>query len=75
VRTTLDIDADVLRAARALARSQRRSLGRVVSGLARRGLAPRRVEGSRAGFPVFRVSKDAPPLTPEQVSAALDEEA
>ena len=39
MRTTLDIDNDVLHAARELSRRERRSLGAVVSELARRGLA------------------------------------
>jgi hypothetical protein len=73
MRTTVDLDPDVLQAARSLARSRRTTLGRVLSDLARSGLAPRR-EGSRKGFPVFRVAPDAPPLTPEAVARALDEE-
>ena len=73
MRTTVDLDTDVLQAARSLARSRRTTLGRVLSDLARSGLAPRR-EGSRRGFPVFRVTPDAPPLTSEAVARALDEE-
>ena len=38
MRTTLDIDQDVLQAARELARRERKSLGFVVSALARQGL-------------------------------------
>lgn len=38
MRTTLDIDEDVLQAARELARRERKSLGLVVSTLARHGL-------------------------------------
>jgi hypothetical protein len=73
MRTTLDVDDDVLNAARSLARSQRRSLGRVVSELARKGLVPRRAV-SRRGFPVFDVSRDAAPLTTDAVARALDDE-
>jgi hypothetical protein len=74
VRTTLSIDEDVLQAARALAASERRSLGRVISDLARRGLAPRADRlGSEDGFPVFRVDADASVITPDMISAALDE--
>lgn len=69
----MDLDTDVLQAARSLARSRHTTLGRVLSDLARNGLAPRR-EGSRKGFPVFRVTPDAAPLTPEAVDSALDEE-
>ena len=44
MRTTLDIDDDILQAARELARRERRSLGSIVSTLARQGLAqPARV--------------------------------
>ena len=39
MRTTLDIDDDVLRAARDLARRERKTAGRVISELARRALA------------------------------------
>ena len=74
MRTTLSLDDDVVEAARALARIDRRSLGEVVSELARRGLAPPRVEpDDENGFPVFRVGSDAPPNTEEMVRAALDE--
>lgn len=38
MRTTLDIDEDVLSAARDLGRQQRKSLGQVISELARRAL-------------------------------------
>lgn len=54
MRTTLDIDDDVVAAARELARNERRSLGSVISELARRGLTPARVE-TDDGLPVIRV--------------------
>lgn len=73
MRTTVDLDPDVLQAARSLARSRGTTLGRVLSDLARSGLAPRK-EGSERGFPVFRVGPDAPPLTSEAVARALDED-
>jgi hypothetical protein len=74
MRTTLSIDEDVLQAARSLAAAQHRSLGGVISDLARRGLAPRADRiGSEDGFPVFRVDPGAPVITQEMVSAALDE--
>jgi hypothetical protein len=38
MRTTLDIDNDVLQAARERARRERRTIGQVLSELARRGL-------------------------------------
>lgn len=73
MRTTLTIDDDVLRAARSLAANEEKSVGQVISDLARRGLAPRLELAEDAGVPVFRVSPEAPPLTPEMVRrAAVD---
>ena len=59
-------------AARELAAAERRSLGAVISELARRGLTPARVE-SENGLPVIRVPSGAPPITPAMVDRALDE--
>lgn len=74
VRTTVNLDDDVLAAARALAAAERRSLGAVVSELIRRGLVPRGDRlGEEDGFPVFSVARDAPAITPEMVDAGLDE--
>lgn len=72
VRTTLEIDDGVLAAARAIAASQRRSVGAVVSELARRGLEPAAM-AEDDGFPVFAVPAGAPPITPEMVERALNE--
>ncbi|MFD2417870.1 hypothetical protein [Amycolatopsis pigmentata] len=71
MRTTLDIDDGVLAAARAIADSEKRSVGSVISELARRGLVPHQETAS--GFPTFDVPDDAPPITPEMVQRALDE--
>jgi hypothetical protein len=73
VRTTRALDADVLAAARELAAGERRSIGAVISELARRGLTPARVE-SDGGLPVIRVPAGTPPITPEMVKRALDED-
>jgi hypothetical protein len=74
MRTTVQIDDDVLEAARSLARAQNKPLGTVLSGLARKGLAPSARAGRRRGFPVFEVSAAAKPLTSEQVARARDDE-
>jgi hypothetical protein len=56
VRTTLNLDSDVIDAAWALADAEGRSLGGVVSDLARRGLLPQESSlDDEDGFPVFRV--------------------
>jgi len=73
MRTTLNLDPDVLRAARHLAREGGRSLGEMISELARRGLHPSGEVAYEGDFPVFRVSEDAPALTPEMVDEALEE--
>ena len=72
MRTTLEIDDDVIAAARELATEGRRSIGAVISELARRGLTPARVEAA-GGLPVIRVPAGTAPITPEMVRRALDE--
>lgn len=73
MRTTLELDDDVVAAARELAAAERRSLGSVVSQLARQGLAPARVDAD-GDLPVIRVPAGTPPITPEMVRGALDDE-
>lgn len=73
VRTTVDLDDDVLAAAKALAAAERRSLGKVVSDLIRRGLAPRPMVEDDDLFPLVRVGPKAAPITSDKVRDALDE--
>jgi hypothetical protein len=73
MRTTLDLDGDVMAAAREIAATERRSLGSVVSELARRGLTPAKVD-SDGDLPVIRVPAGSPPITAEMVRRALDED-
>jgi len=74
MRTTLSLDPDVLAAAKQIAAARAVSLGEVISELARRGLEARGNVAKRSGFPVFKVTKDARPLTPEDVKRDADEE-
>lgn len=69
MRTTLDIDDDVLSAARTLAQETGTSIGRALSELARRGLQPRS-PATRGDLPTFDVAADAAPITPEMVAEA-----
>lgn len=69
----MNIDEDVVAAARQLAQGERRSLGSVISELARRGLTPARVEADDE-LPVIRVPAGTPPITPGMVRRALDED-
>jgi len=73
MRATLELDDDVVSAATQIAASEGRSLGSVVSELARRGLTPARVDVS-GDLPVIRVRANTPPITPEMVRRALDED-
>ncbi len=73
MRTTLEIDDDVVSAARELAAAERRSLGAVISELARRGLTPARVD-TTGRFPVIVSPPGAPPITPDMVRRSLDED-
>lgn len=75
MRTTLNLEDDVLRAVRSLARERGESLGAVVSRLVREALRPSRAERIRyeAEFPVFEVRENAPPMTPEMVESALED--
>lgn len=73
MRTTLTLDDDILRAARSLAAMENRSIGDVISDLARRGLRPAEPQIGEHGVPTFDIPSDAPPLTPEMVREALDD--
>jgi hypothetical protein len=75
MRTTLDIEDDVLEAAKELARSQGGTAGRVISDLARRGLnAPETKRRSvvRGGVPVLPSRGEI--VTLEHVQKIQDEE-
>lgn len=47
MRTTLDIDDDVLQAAKELARRERKTAGRILSELARRGLTQEEIPSAK----------------------------
>jgi hypothetical protein len=73
VRTTLTIDDDVYRAAASLAGSAGTTIGKVLSSLARRGLAPSAGVREDDGFPVFDVPANAPLITMEMVREAEED--
>lgn len=75
VRTTLDIDPDVLQAAKEMAASHGKSTGKVISELARRGLAPARARVRlRNGVPLLVRPAGTPPLTMQDVNALRNDE-
>ena len=70
--TTLDLDDDVLASARAIAEQRHQSVDRVISELARRGLAPAS-PAVRNGIHLFPMREGAGPVTPELVKELLEE--
>jgi hypothetical protein len=73
MRTTVDVDDDVLQAAREIAASRQKTIGEVLSELARKGLASKHRYTVRNGVPVLpRVPGRI--LTVETVNQMLDEE-
>lgn len=75
MRTTLAIDDDVLAAAKHLAERDRKSVGEVISTLARQGLArgTRGARTERNGVPLLASRRGASPVTPELVQQLRDE--
>lgn len=77
MRTTLSIDDDVLAAAKHLAERERRSVGEVISSLARQGLlrGSRVTRSERNGIPLLPGRRPAVPVTMELVNQLRDEQA
>lgn len=73
MRTTLAIDDDILLAAKALATQQRRSVGEVISDLARRSLHRPQGGGERNGIPLLSVKPASTPVTLDLVNALRDD--
>jgi len=74
MRTTLDIDEDVLFAAKEMARERKTTAGKVVSELVRKALTEK-VEFTRSesGWPVLPVRPGSKPVTLELVNRLRDE--
>ncbi|MCX6960216.1 MAG: CopG family transcriptional regulator [Verrucomicrobia bacterium] len=74
MRTTLEIEDDVLEVAKDVARHQCLSLGKAVSLLIRKGIqGPQKKEMHRNGLRVVTRSQDASPVTLEIVNQIRDE--
>ncbi len=72
MRTTLTLDDDVLSVAKSLARQQRRSLGSVISDLARNGLTNEKTaRKTRNGIPLLDRTPKSQPVTTELVNELL----
>ena len=74
VRTTLDIDDDVLQAAKELAENRRKTTGKVLSDLARQALEPRGRQPVRNGVRLLsRRRSSSPKPTMDLVNRLRDE--
>lgn len=73
MRTTLNIDDDVLAVARALAEREGISIGNALSGLMRRGIKSRPSVEDEKSPPGFAVFPDAEPITSEDIHRALSD--
>lgn len=73
MRTTLSIDDDVLSAAQELAQMENKSVGEVISSLARRALTPGTTGRTRNGVPLLKTRKGAPRVTSELVQRLREE--
>jgi hypothetical protein len=74
MRTTITLDDDVAEAAKALARSTGKTLGKVISDLARQSLRPRRSHPRRSRVPSFEVSDDDEIIPGDRTAKLLAEE-
>jgi hypothetical protein len=75
MRTTLAIDDDVLAAAKHLAEREHRSIGEVISALARQGLnrGTRSAKAERNCIPLLPSRKSSAPITLELVNQLRDD--
>ena len=76
MRTTVTLDEDVYHAAAHLSRASGERLGKVLSSLARRGLAPPTTSSKPRSrrFPTFDVPPDAPVIPASRVQRVIDED-
>jgi hypothetical protein len=73
MRTTIVIDDDVLAAAKAIARQNNRTIGQVVSELARKSLHPPATPAERNGIALLPVRRPGAIVTTDIVNALRDE--
>ena len=74
MRTTLDIDIDVLQAAKELGEMRKRTAGQILSELARKALAPLKTHSVRNGVPIIHRQAGAPLITSADVRRWMEED-
>ena len=73
MRTTLNIDDDLLLTAKSIAAARSISIGAVISELALKGIERSTIRDNRDGFPVFSVPPNAKLITIEDVKKLEDD--
>ncbi|HEX9370804.1 MAG TPA: hypothetical protein VF897_07345 [Roseiflexaceae bacterium] len=73
MRTTIDLEEDVLLAAKEIARRQGVSIGKALSDLARQALSRQEAGTTRNGVPLFPVRPEAGVVTLELINQLRDE--
>lgn len=72
MRTTVDLDEDLLRVAKHLAQEREQSLGRVLSDLVRQGLKPAsNIAPQRGAIPIVPRKPNGRPVTAQAVKDLL----
>ena len=74
MRTTVMIEDDVYATAKQMAENSGRTLGEVISQLARKGLESEPSFDSENGIPVFRIGNSAEKMPGSRATEILDEE-
>lgn len=75
MRTTVDLDEDLLRVAKHLAQEREQSLGRVLSDLMRQGLKPAsKIASQRGTIPTLPRKPNPRPVTAQVVKELLEAE-
>ena len=74
MRTTINLDDDVLAAAKQLARKRSSTLGQTLSDIMRRGLQPQPTWQVRNGVPLLETRPGSKKVTMELVNQLRDEE-
>ena len=72
MRTTLDIDGDILQAAKEIAANRGTTAGKVISDLARKGLTPAHRGRVRNGVPLMPRRPSGRKMTLEDVNSLRD---
>ena len=74
VRTTLDIDDDVLQAVKEIGEMRKKTAGQVLSELARKAISPPRAYDVRNGVPIIHRAPGAPLITNADVKRMQEDE-